>query len=168
MKKILIAPVVLAATNPVYASFIDDANVILNARNFYFSRDFRQSDAVQPKREEWAQGFILKAMSGYTEGTIGFGLDLYGALGVKLDSSNARAGTGLLPNTFGNSGPNEYTDLSGVFKTRLSKTEVKFGGFTPKSPVPPLTPSRVVRIQGSIYRCSGPRPGCRGSPKIVG
>lgn len=32
----------------------------------------------------------------------------------------------------------------------------------------PLTPSHGVPIRGSIYRCSGPRPGCRGSLKIVG
>ena len=32
----------------------------------------------------------------------------------------------------------------------------------------PSTPSHIVRIQASIYRCSGPRPGCRGSLKIVG
>lgn len=32
----------------------------------------------------------------------------------------------------------------------------------------PTTPSRVVRIQASIYRCSGQWPGCRRSLKIVG
>lgn len=32
----------------------------------------------------------------------------------------------------------------------------------------PSTPSRSVPIRASIYRCSGPRLGCRGSLKIAG
>ncbi|WP_234306422.1 OprD family outer membrane porin, partial [Pseudomonas aeruginosa] len=35
--------------------------------------------------------------SGYTEGTLGVGLDLLGKLGVRLDSGAGRSGTGLLP-----------------------------------------------------------------------
>lgn len=133
--KLLATAFMLPFSCQVHADFVDDASVTLNARNFYFSRDFRHSTAAQSKREEWAQGFIFKAQSGYTPGTIGFGLDLHAALGIKLDSSDARAGTGLLPNTYGDSGPGKYSDLSGVLKTRLSKTEIKFGGFTPASPV---------------------------------
>ncbi len=129
-----IAPIV-ALPCIAKADFLGDSSVTLDMRNFYFSRDFRQDNAPQSKREEWAQGFMFNAKSGYTEGPIGFGVDLYAALGVKLDSSDARAGTGLLPNAFGNSGPDEYSDLSGVFKTKVSKTEFKVGGFMPKSPV---------------------------------
>ncbi|MBD1552460.1 OprD family porin [Pseudomonas typographi] len=117
------------------ADLLGDSSVTLDLRNFYFSRDFRQDNAAQSKRAEWAQGFMFNAKSGYTEGPIGFGVDLYAALGVKLDSSDARAGTGLLPNAFGDSGPGEYSDLSGVFKTKVSKTELKVGGFMPKTPV---------------------------------
>ncbi|MBK5002416.1 OprD family [Pseudomonas sp. S31] len=136
MHKTLFAPALaLAFCGPLHADFIDDSDVSLTARNFYFSRDFRQSAAVQSKREEWAQGLMFKAVSGYTQGTVGFGLDLYAALGIKLDSSDARGGTGLLPSTFGNSGPDQFSDLSGVFKAKLSKTELKVGGFIPKSPV---------------------------------
>jgi len=48
------------------------------------NRDFR-SGTGQSKAEEWAQGFMLKMESGYTEGPIGFGVDAIGLLGVKLD-----------------------------------------------------------------------------------
>src|SRR5690606_2023651 len=79
--------------------FIEDASASLTARNYYFSRDF--SDTVGPSRqskaEEWAQGFILNFRSGYSAGTVGFGVDAIGLLGIKLDSSPDRAGTGLLP-----------------------------------------------------------------------
>ena len=79
------------------ADFIGDSKATLELRNFYMNRDLRDPGVAQSKREEWAQGFILKAESGFTEGTVGFGLDAYAGLGLKLDSSDERAGTGLLP-----------------------------------------------------------------------
>src|SRR3990167_10086633 len=79
--------------------FIEDSSATLQARNYYFSRDF--SDIVGPnkqsKAEEWAQGFILDVRSGYTQGSIGVGVDVLGLYGVKLDSSPSRARSGLLP-----------------------------------------------------------------------
>jgi hypothetical protein len=129
-----IAPI-LALPCIAQADFLGDSSTTLSLRNFYFNRDFRHDNAPQSKREEWAQGFMFNVKSGYTEGPVGFGVDLYAALGVKLDSSDARAGSGLLPNAFGNAGPDEYSDLSGVFKAKVSKTELRVGGLMPKSPV---------------------------------
>src|SRR3990167_1376458 len=83
------------------AEFIKDSKASLELRNFYMNRDLRSTtSAQQSKREEWAQGFIFKAESGFTEGTVGFGLDAYAGLGLKLDSSDERAGTNLLPQVF--------------------------------------------------------------------
>ncbi|QAY93180.1 hypothetical protein CUN63_26525 [Pseudomonas sp. ACM7] len=60
---------------------MDKATVLM--RNFYYNHDLRDSNApAQSKIEEWAQGFILKAESGYTEGLVGFGLDMYTGLGI--------------------------------------------------------------------------------------
>ncbi len=71
------------------ADFIADSKGSLEARNFYFNRDFRQEGA-RDKAEEWAQGFLLRLESGYTAGTVGFGLDALGMAGFKLDSGAAR------------------------------------------------------------------------------
>ncbi|MBF8806939.1 outer membrane porin, OprD family [Pseudomonas asiatica] len=38
------------------AEFLSDSKATLEARNFYFSRDFRSDTSTQSKREEWAQG----------------------------------------------------------------------------------------------------------------
>ena len=73
-----------------------DSNAGLEARNFYFNRDFRQDSASQSKQEEWAQGFLLRYESGFTEGAVGVGVDAIGMLGLKLDSSADRSGSGLL------------------------------------------------------------------------
>ncbi|MDP2244808.1 MAG: OprD family porin [Pseudomonas sp.] len=109
--------------------FIEDTTATLTARNYYFSRDY--SDIVGPnqqsKAEEWAQGFILNVKSGYTPGTVGFGVDAIGLLGVKLDSSADRVNTGLLPVTDQGRAPDDYSRLGAALKVKVSKTELKVG-----------------------------------------
>lgn len=153
MSKTLLARAVALATlgasltlpSLAQADFIGDSKATLELRNFYMNRDLRDTTAAQQsKREEWAQGFILKAESGFTEGTVGFGLDAYAGLGLKLDSSDERAATGLLPNAFGNEGPDEYSELSGAVKARISKTVGKVGGLMPKLPIVSSGDSRLL------------------------
>ena len=73
-----------ATSGTASADFIKDSRASLELRNFYFNRDFRQDGAMQHKAEEWAQGFLLRYESGFTEGPLGFGVDALGLLGVKL------------------------------------------------------------------------------------
>lgn len=117
--------------------FIEDTSATLQARNYYFSRDF--SDIVganqQSKAEEWAQGFILNVKSGYTQGTVGFGVDAIGLLGLKLDSSPDRVNTGLLPVQDDGRAANDYSRLAAALKVRYSKTELKVGELQPNLPV---------------------------------
>ncbi len=87
---------VLSLSQPATADFLADSKAGLEARNFYFNRDFRQDSASQSKQEEWAQGFLLRYESGFTEGAVGVGVDAIGMLGLKLDSSADRSGSGLL------------------------------------------------------------------------
>lgn len=109
--------------------FIEDSTATLTARNYYFSRDY--SDIVGPNQqsraEEWAQGFILNVKSGYTPGTVGFGVDAIGLLGMKLDSSPDRVNTGLLPVTDEGRAADDYSRLGAALKVRVSKTELKIG-----------------------------------------
>jgi hypothetical protein len=128
-----------------HAEFIKDSKASLELRNFYMNRDLRNSTAAeQSKREEWAQGFIFKAESGFTEGTVGFGLDAYAGLGLKLDSSDERAGTNLLPNAFKNEGPGEYSEATAALKVKMSKTVAKVGGLMPKLPIVSSGDSRLL------------------------
>lgn len=128
-----------------HADFIDDSKASLQLRNFYFNRDFRDvAPTAQSKREEWAQGFILKAESGFTEGTVGFGVDVYAGLGVKLSSSDDRAGSNLLPSSFGDEGPGSYSEATGAVKAKLSKTELRVGGLMPKLPIVASGDSRLL------------------------
>ncbi len=126
--------------------FLEDASATLQARNYYFSRDY--SDIVganqQSKAEEWAQGFILNAKSGYTEGTIGFGLDAIGLLGIKLDSSPDRVNTGLLPVTDSGQAADEYSRLGLTAKARYSASELRIGELEPNLPVLTFSDIRLL------------------------
>ncbi|VVO11335.1 Porin-like protein NicP [Pseudomonas fluorescens] len=128
------------------SGFIEDASATLQARNYYFSRDF--SDIVganrQSKAEEWAQGFILNVKSGYTQGPIGVGMDVIGLLGIKLDSSPDRVNTGLLPVQGDGRAANEYSRLEGALKLRYSKTELRVGELQPNLPVLAFSDIRLL------------------------
>src|SRR5690554_3668904 len=118
------------------AAFIEDSKASLELRNFYMNRDFRSEGAAQSKAEEWAQGFLLKYESGFTEGTVGVGVDAYGFTGFKLDSGRGTSGTGLLPR--GNSdkrAPSSYGELGAAAKFRISETTLRAGTLMPKLPV---------------------------------
>ena len=118
----------LAIPTMAQAAFVEDTKAGLELRNFYFNRDFRQDNltsANQSKQEEWAQGFILRVESGYTEGTVGFGVDALGLLGVKLYSSEDTAGSGLMPSSFGNEAPDDFSEFGLTAKAKLSGCIVK-------------------------------------------
>ncbi len=46
---------------------------------------------------EWGQGFLGIFQSGYTEGTVGFGIDAHAMLGLKLDGGGGTDGSSILP-----------------------------------------------------------------------
>ena len=126
------------------ADFIKDSKASLELRNFYFNRDFRQEGAAQNKAEEWAQGFLLRAESGYTEGTVGVGVDALGLVGVKLDSSPDRSNTGLLPRGSDGYAPDSYGSLGVTGKLKVSQSTLKYGTLMPKMPVLQANDTRLL------------------------
>nr|WP_277750117.1 OprD family porin [Pseudomonas alkylphenolica] len=127
------------------AGFIEDSKGSLELRNHYLNRDFRQSGAPQAKAEEWGQGFTARLESGFTEGTVGVGLDAIGELGIKLDSSRDRRGTGLLP--FGPTSHepvDDYSELGLTAKLRASKSTLRLGTLQPTLPVVTYNDTRLL------------------------
>ena len=126
-----------AATDTVFASdFFNDAKTEVLSRNFFLSNDYRSpSPAGKNYKQEWAQGFIGTFTSGYTPGSIGFGIDAHAFLGLKLDGGKGHSGTGLLPvDSSGRSEPN-YSSAGGAFKLKVSRTTLAFGEMTVETPV---------------------------------
>ena len=65
--------------------FVEDAKANLSLRNLYFDGDYKDAPG-SPSDRDWGQGFMLKFNSGYTQGPIGFGMDVFARAGIRLDS----------------------------------------------------------------------------------
>lgn len=116
--------------------FIEDSTLDAHARVLYMNRDFRNgagnTNPVTGKTNGYREdtGLGLKAIyeSGFTQGTVGFGVDAFGLQGIKLDSGGGRNGNGQFP-TDGRSGKaqDNYSQAGGAVKARLSNTTLKYG-----------------------------------------
>lgn len=126
------------------SGFVDDSHADLVMRNYYFDRNYVNA-TPQAAAREWAQGFILNLRSGYTEGPVGFGLDAQGMLGVRLDSSRARTGTGLLPYSASTREPDDtYSQLGLTGKARVSNSELQVGTISTFLPIAFASPTRLL------------------------
>ncbi|MBU6960291.1 OprD family porin [Pseudomonas sp. CVAP len=132
------------------SGFIEDSSVKVESRTVYFNRDFRDghtsNEQGASKRDESAQGFILNLQSGYTEGTVEFGVDALGMLGLKLDSSPDSSNSGLLPSTGENprGSKDQYAKLGLTAKVRVSQSVLKYGALLPDLPLLKYNDGRLL------------------------
>jgi hypothetical protein len=129
---------VVACALPLEASaagFLDDASANLNLRNFYINRNFTNPAYPQGKAEEWTQSFILDAKSGFTQGKVGFGMDVLGLYSLKLDGGKGTGGTQLLPIDGDGRPADDFGRLAVAGKMKVSKTELKVGEWMPVLPI---------------------------------
>ncbi len=134
----LIALALACAALPVAAEeagFVEGTKVNLNLRNFYINRNFTNPNNAQGKAEEWTQSFILDAKSGFTQGTVGFGMDVLGLYSLKLDGGKGTGGTQLLPLDHDGRPASNFGRTNVAFKAKLSQTEVKVGEWMPVLPI---------------------------------
>lgn len=139
------------------AGFIEDSKATLNLRNFYFNNDNRESQdevgnaAYAGQAQEWGQGFQFNFSSGFTQGTVGVGVDALGLVGVKLDSGGRAGKAGsdrtpgaLFPLESDGSAVDDYSSLGLTGKVRISKTEAHLGTLQPKLPVVTFNDGRLL------------------------
>lgn len=112
--------------------FIEDSSLDLLLRNYYFNRDGKEG---RGDRVDWTQGFLTTYESGFTQGTVGFGVDAFGYLGLKLDGTSDKTGTGNLPVMNDGKPRDDYSRAGGALKVRISKTMLKWGEMQPTAPV---------------------------------
>ncbi len=123
---------------PAFAAdggFVEDAKASLNLRNFYINRNFVDPANPQGKAEEWTQSFILDARSGFTQGVVGFGVDVLGLYSVKLDGGRGTANTNLLPVHDDGRPADDFGRLGVALKAKVSNTELKVGEWMPVLPI---------------------------------
>ena len=127
------------------SGFVEGSSLRLLNRNFYFNRDFRDAEAgEQSYREEWAHGLMAFYQSGFTQGTLGFGIDAHGLLGLKLDSGRGRSGADLLPVDGDGRPEDSYSSAGAAVKVRLSNTELRYGEMRTEIPVFATGDSRLL------------------------
>lgn len=144
MKWSVIAMAVAAGTSQLaFASaqseskgFVEDASLDLLLRNTYWNRDY--ADGV-PDRNTWAQGFIATFESGFTQGVVGFGIDAYGLLGVKLDGGQGDMFPGERKDW-----EDDLSEAGAAVKLRLSNSTVKYGNQFVGLPVIASDDSRLL------------------------
>ncbi|NRH28973.1 OprD family porin [Pseudomonas sp. MS19] len=128
----------LALTMPLASQaegFTDDAKVTVGLRNYYINRNFTNPAYPQSQAEEWTQSLIIDARSGFTQGTVGFGVDVLGLGAIKLDGGRGSRGTQLLPVHDDGRPADSFGRLGVAGKARLSKTELKVGEWMPVLPI---------------------------------
>ena len=128
--------ILLAVPSLATADFINDSKASLGFRNLYMNQDTRSgADTVGNKtKEEWSQAIILRYESGFTEGTVGVGLDVYAATGIKLDSGPNRSPDSFPQRSNGKSVDN-FGKLGGTAKAKLSNTVLQVGTLMPRLPM---------------------------------
>ncbi|PHN17192.1 OprD family porin [Pseudomonas sp. ICMP 561] len=153
----LVLPVVFTCAVQANADgFTEDSKATLTLRNYYFDRDYKGATSQSAARE-WAQGGVAKFTSGFTSGPLGFGLDALGMVGLKLDSSPDRSGTGLLPrNPVTRRATDEYSELGLTAKAKVSKTEIQVGSISTFLPIAFASPTRLLpqTFRGTYLRSS--------------
>lgn len=135
------------------ADFTEDSHLALGLRNFYIDRDFKEDNPTRSRVGSWSQGFDLRFISGYTEGTLQFGLDASAQYAYRLDGGGGRGPDSIIP--YSRSKQEQATDYGRggyTAKVRYSKTELKFGEHRPTLPVAYLDDSRqlVTTYHGTL------------------
>ena len=112
-------------------SFVDDAKATLGLRNLYFNGDYREGAGADDKA--WGQGFMLDFQSGYTQGPVGFGLDVFARSGIRLDYQGSQS---MFPEDDDGGAVPEFSQIDFAAKAKVSETELKIGrGLQPSLPV---------------------------------
>lgn len=131
--------------------FIEGSSFNILNRNLYFNRDFRNGQSSRTENgysEEWAHGIIGRFESGFTQGTVGFGIDAFAMQGIKLDSGDGRSGAGgtvdIMPYNSNGQPEDTYSKVGGAAKLRLLDTVVKVGDVFPSTPVVAYGDSRLL------------------------
>ncbi|EQM72045.1 OprD family porin [Pseudomonas tohonis] len=141
----------LASAEEPSEGFIEGSSLTILNRNFYFNRDNRNGEngaGGAGYSEAWAHGVIGKFESGFTQGTVGFGVDAFAMIGIKLDTGGGRNGGrssfDVLPVNSEGEARDEYTKVGGAVKVKAFDTEVKVGDVFPVTPVVAYGDSRLL------------------------
>ena len=124
----------MASSQDEAKGFIEDSTLTSKTRMLYMNRDYRNGAGNIAKegggfksgyREDWGLSELLNYESGFTQGTVGVGVDAFAMGTVRLDGGAGRQGNGLFA-TRGNGDPEDtQSKMGGAVKFRISDTVLK-------------------------------------------
>lgn len=113
----------------------------------YFDNDNREG--ANDNRES-GQGFKLDYLSGYTQGVVGFGVDVQALWGIHLDGGRGHHpnNSTFFPSDSDGSAVHDWARIGGNAKARFSKTEAHFGSA--------LAPNLPILVSTTAVCCHRP------------
>lgn len=133
---ILSSTQVMANDQAESKGFVEDSSLKILLRNAYINRDKKNGNDDQ---REWGQAAIGTFSSGFTQGTVGVGVDAFGLYGLRLDKGSHSGGQGIdffKPSEGGNKSPaGDLAKAGAAVKFRLSNTVLTYGDQMPALPV---------------------------------
>ncbi|MES2819369.1 MAG: OprD family porin [Pseudomonadota bacterium] len=130
--------------------FIEDSSLDIFTRALYMNRDYRNGafntsgSGDNGYREESGLGIRGLYQSGFTQGTVGFGIDAHTLTSIKIDSGRGRYGNGLFDADSSGRAEDTQTEIGGAVKLRLSDTVLKYGNQMVDTPVFSTDDSRIL------------------------
>ncbi|WP_307943229.1 OprD family porin [Pseudomonas mosselii] len=130
--------------------FIEDSHANVLLRNAFINRDKKHHTNDQ---SQWGQGVIANFSSGFTQGTVGVGVDAFGLYALRLDGGKGRNGGGGIDffkreNTVNerkrSDAANDLARAGAAIKFRVSNTVLKYGDQMPALPVLQYDDSRLL------------------------
>ncbi|QXI38757.1 OprD family porin [Pseudomonas xantholysinigenes] len=130
--------------------FIEDSHANVLLRNAFINRDKKHHVNDQ---SQWGQAFIGNFSSGFTQGTVGVGVDAFALYAVRLDGGKGRNGGGGIDffkreNTLNarerSDAANDLSRAGAAIKFRVSNTVLKYGDQMPALPVLQYDDSRLL------------------------
>ncbi|MCW1244186.1 OprD family porin [Pseudomonas sp. SAICEU22] len=115
--------------------FVEDSSLKVLLRNAYINRDYKDGNK---DKAEWGQSAIGTFSSGFTQGTVGVGVDAFGLYALRLDGGKGRTGAqGIDFFKKGDSGnaADDLSKLGAAVKFRVSNTVLAYGDQMPALPV---------------------------------
>jgi len=124
--------------------FVDDSHLNVLLRNAYINRDYKSGN---PDKIEWGQAAIGTFQSGFTQGTVGVGVDAFGLYALRLDGGRGETGAQGIDFFKKDNNGDPAKDLAkggAAVKFRLSNTVLTYGDQMPALPLLNYDNSRLL------------------------
>ena len=133
----------VASSQSESKGIIEDTSFNIFNRALYHNRDFKNVPDSRT-REEFGLGIRLLLESGFTQGTVGVGVDAHSLSSIKLDTGRGRVGLGQFDTNSQGRAEDTQTEVGGAIKFRVSDTVLKYGNQFVGSPVFSTDDSRIL------------------------